>query len=97
MSQGRSTRRNTSCISESARGTIARRQATDAELPLLEPNIEEQGLAALLEIELPLGFVVEWSLNRYGTDREHISCGYVFGRGTSPRRRGAWMEAGVVP
>lgn len=69
----------------------------EAELPLLEPHIEEPSLAALVEIELPLGFVVEWSLNRYGTDREHISFGYVFGRGTSPRRRGAWMEAGVVP
>lgn len=69
----------------------------DTELPLLEPHIENESLAALVDFRMPLGFVIEYSLNRYGTDREHISFGYRIGTGESPRRQGAGIVARVTP
>lgn len=69
---------------------------SDSELALLEPHIESESPAAQVVIDLPLGFVAEWSLNRYGTDREHVSFGYVFGGGRSKRRHGTWIETGAT-
>lgn len=70
----------------------------DTELPLLEPHLEKASLAAMVELDLPFGFLVEWSLNRYGTERRHLSFGWSIGGGRSPQRRqGAWVDAEATP
>jgi hypothetical protein len=45
------------------------------EMELLEPHLEETAVAAQVEVGLPWGLFLEWSLNRYGTDREHVTFG----------------------
>lgn len=64
----------------------------ETDLELLAPQLRRKGPAALLEIELPLHVVFEWSLNRYGTDREHFSFGFSFGSRRSLRHQTGWGE-----
>ncbi|MDY7096122.1 MAG: hypothetical protein SX243_24370 [Acidobacteriota bacterium] len=68
--------------------TVGNRFA-ETEMELLEPQLEDSSLAAQVELGLPWGLFLEWSLNRYGTDREHISFGIRLDRelfrGSAPR------------
>lgn len=70
---------------------------TDTDLDVLGAHLKDSDLAAQVEIKLPWHFVIEWSRNRYGTGRDHFSIGCSFGAGESPRRHGAWIEAGATP
>lgn len=76
---------------------IVGRRFVETDLYLLKPHLIDESLAVLIEIGLPYGFMMEWSLNRYGTDRQHLSFGYHFGQGKSPRRHGAWIQANATP
>lgn len=58
----------------------------------LARHLDEVSAAAQLEISTPGGLVINWSRNRYGTDREHVALGYRIGGGESPRRGGPWRE-----
>ncbi|MDA8020893.1 MAG: hypothetical protein MPN21_25940 [Thermoanaerobaculia bacterium] len=58
----------------------------------LDNHLERVSEAAQLEISTPGGLVVNWSRNRYGTAREHVSLGFRIGGGESPRRGGPWRE-----
>lgn len=65
---------------------------TDASLDLLERHVDEFAAAASVEVSTPGGLVINWTRNRYGTDREHVALGFRFGSGDSPRRSGPWRE-----
>lgn len=69
----------------------------DTDLAALEPHLEETGVAAQVEIDLPFGFFAKWTSNRYGTDRRHVTFGFSLGPGSSARRHGAWVQAGGAP
>lgn len=58
----------------------------------LAAHLDEMSEAAQVEIATPGGLVVNWSRNRYGTGREHVSLGLRIGAGESPRRSGPWSE-----
>ncbi len=62
------------------------------ELDVLEPHMKDSAVAASVEVALSNGLLVEWTVNRYGTGSEHLSFGYRFGVGRSPRRDGPWRE-----
>lgn len=66
----------------------------DTELALLDPHLDREALAAMVAVELPRGFFVEWSLNRYGTDREHLSFGVRLGFGST---EGSTKNFAVAP
>lgn len=65
---------------------------TDTSLDVLEAHVDEFAAAASVEVSTPGGLVVNWTRNRYGTDREHVALGFRFGAGDSPRRSGPWRE-----
>lgn len=67
------------------------------DIALLEPHLKDKSIAAQVNLELPYGFILEWSRNRYGTEREHVSLGYHLGTGQSPSRHGAWNQAHSTP
>ena len=58
----------------------------------LAAHLDEVSTAAQVEIATPGGLIVNWSRNRYGTGREHVSLGFRIGGGESPRRGGPWRE-----
>ena len=62
----------------------------DADLALLAERLEEVAPAASVELKLPWALVLEWSLNRYGTDRQHLALGVSFGPGRNLRRFGGF-------
>lgn len=71
---------------------IAGSRYAQSDLELLANRLEETGPAAQVEIDLPWNLVLEWSLNRYGTGREHLALGVSFGPGRSLRRWGNWGD-----
>lgn len=81
--------------------TIGNRFA-GTEMELLEPHLEDSSVAAQIEVGLPWGLFLDWTLNRYGTDREHVTFGIrlsreVFGGRASPEGEEPPPRAGDVP
>jgi len=62
----------------------------DSDLEVLSARLEEVAPAAIVEFKLPYTFVLEWSLNRYGTNRQHLALGVSFGPGRNLRRFGGF-------
>jgi len=70
----------------------------DSELDVLANRLEEVAPAAFVEVKLPWSFVLEWSHNRYGTNRQHLAFGVSFGPGRNLRRFGGFGSgSGAVP
>ena len=57
----------------------------ESELAILKPHLKGQAFADQAEAHLPRNFVIEWSRNRYGTGRDHVSIGYTFSSRRKPR------------
>lgn len=70
---------------------------SETEIELLKPHLKRKSLAAQVNLDLPYGFIAEWSHNRYGTQEDHVSFGYTIGTGLSPSRHGAWDQAQATP
>lgn len=70
---------------------------SETDIELLEPHLKYKSFAAQVNLELPYSFILEWSLNRYGTEREHVSIGYHFGAPKDPGRHSTWYLARATP
>jgi len=75
---------------------IAGTRFAGTDLDPLKPRLQDESSALSVGLELPYGFIIEWSLNRYGTDREHVSLGYHFGKGKRSRHSG-WTKSEALP
>lgn len=65
----------------------------DTELELLKPHLESASFDTMVHLYLPFGFFATWSLNRYGTDREHVSFGWQYGG--AERFPARWPRSGL--
>jgi len=63
-------------IKEISVDVIVGGRLSETEIALLEPHLKYKSFAAQVNLELPYSFILEWSQNRYGTSREHVSLGY---------------------
>lgn len=67
----------------------------ETDLAHLAPHLDQEAPAVRVDFALPWGFGLSWTTNRYGTQRDHVTLVYRIGPGASPRREGAWIEAGA--
>ena len=73
----------------------ARYSRTD--IYLLEPHLKKQSLAAKVNLNTPSGIFIEWSLNRYGTERQHLAFGYRLGPSSKSETFSSWDLAYSTP